>query len=181
MHVPDRPRADRRRLGQHAQPAQRLRHRDQVLGRHDRQLGGEAVQPRDAVLGVVAGVARVGRARGARAAVPARPPHGRRDEVAAREAVAGVLDAAEQLVAEDEPLLAGGRDAEPALGDLAIGPADADLERAHQHLAARGPRLGHLRHGGRAGHSRAGDERLHHPSGGARRTAPSAAEPTQAR
>ena len=55
------------------------------------------------------------------------------------------LDPAEQLVAEHEPVLAVGRDAEQALGDLAVGAADADLERAHEH---RSRRVGGLRHVG---------------------------------
>jgi hypothetical protein len=66
-----------------------------VLRRHDGQLGGEPVQAGDPVLAVVAGVAGVRRPVRARAAVPARAPHRRRDEVAAGEAAAAALDPAE--------------------------------------------------------------------------------------
>ena len=51
-------------------PAERLGHGDEVLGGHDRELGGEAVQPRDPVLGVVAGLARVRRTLRARVQCP---------------------------------------------------------------------------------------------------------------
>jgi hypothetical protein len=187
--VPQRARADRGGLGEHAQPAERLGHRDEVLRRHHGELGGEAVQPRDAVLGVVAGVAGVGGARGARAAVAAGPAHGRGDEVAAREAQTALLDPAQQLVAQDQAVVAGRGDAEPALGDLAIGTADADLERPHQHLRALGARHGHLHHRGGVRRARAGHERLHQPGSAiagrdgadACSTAPSAAEPTDSR
>ena len=113
------------------------------------ELAREAVQPGDAALGVVAGVAGVRRALGARRAVPARAPHGRGDEVAAREAVPVALDDAEELVAEDEPLAPARRHAEQPLGDLAVGAADADLERAQEHLAGPGRGVGDLRDLGR--------------------------------
>jgi hypothetical protein len=87
------------------------------------------------------------------------------------------LDAAQQLVAEDEPVLARRRDAEEALGDLPVRAADADLERADQELATRGSRRGHLGDRGAPVHAGGDDESLHQ----ARRTAPSAAEPTWAR
>ena len=61
---------------------------------------------------VIAGVAGVRRTLGARVAVPARPPHRRGDQVAAREAVAVSLDDAEQLVPEDEAVAALGGHAE---------------------------------------------------------------------
>ena len=45
-------------------------------------------------------------------------------------------------MAQDQPLLAGGRDPEPALGDLAVGPADADLDRPDEHLRRLRARVG---------------------------------------
>ena len=134
--------APRGRRSTRARPArrvaQRLRHRDQVLGGHDRELAGEAVQAGDPVLAVVAGGAGVGRALRARVAVAARAPHGRGDEVAGGEAVA----ARSTRPSSSWPRMSGsspGRgDPEQALRDLAVGPADADLERPHEQLAAAG-------------------------------------------
>ena len=113
---------------------------DHVLGVLDHQLAGEALERRDAALGVVAGVARVGRALLAGAAVPARAADGGGHEVALREAVAALDHDAEQLVAEDQLGLAGRRGAELAGRDLAVGAADADLERADQQRARRAAR-----------------------------------------
>ena len=136
--VTDRPRADRRGLGQHPQPSERARHSHQVLGGLGGQLAGEAVQPGDAPLGVVAGVAGVRRSLAARLAVPARAPHGRRHDVAALEAVAARLDDAEELVAEEQALAARRGHAERALRDLAVRAAHAHLERAQEQLAGAG-------------------------------------------
>jgi hypothetical protein len=138
------------------------------------------VQPRDAPLEVEARVARVGRALGARCAATARAPHRRRNKVAAREAVTVALDGGEQLVTEHEPLLAVRRDSEQSLGDLAIGAADADLERPQQHLVRLRPRVRHLFDARRVRDARNRDERVHQP-GRVPRTAPSEAEPTSAR
>ena len=52
--VAEAARADRGRLGEDAEAAERRGDRDEVLGRLDDELGGEAVQPGDAALGVVA-------------------------------------------------------------------------------------------------------------------------------
>ena len=49
--------------------------------------------------------------------------------------MAVALDDAEQLVPEHERAAVGGH-AEEALGDLAVGAADADLEHAQQHAVA---------------------------------------------
>ena len=56
-------------------------------------------------------------------------------EVAAREAVAVALDDAEELVAEHQRVAARRSYAEDALGDLAVGAADADLQGAEEDLA----------------------------------------------
>ena len=86
------------------------------------------------------------------------------------------LDAGEQLVAEHEPLRALGRRAEVALVHLAVGAADADAQRAQQHLAGVRARVGDLLERGRARLAGADGERDH-----GRSTAPSEAEPTCAR
>ena len=159
--------ADRRRLGQHAQPPELARHRDELVGRLGHELAGEAVQARDAALDVVAGGAGVRRSLRARVAVAAGAPHGRGHEVAAREAVAVLLHRAEELVAEDERLPAARGDPEQPLADLAVGPAHPDLERPHEHLARRRDRRGHLLHPRGAGDARPRDERQHPPVRGA--------------
>ena len=71
------------------------------------------------------------------------------------------LDHAEQLVAEHEPVAVVRRDPEGALGDLAIGAADADLQRPQEHLARAGPRVRHLGDGGAVRPAGSGDEGLH--------------------
>ena len=73
--------ADGRRLGEHAEPPERRRHRDEVLRRLGDELAREAVQARDAALEVVAGVAGVGRAR---RRTRAQRPHDRRTVAATR-------------------------------------------------------------------------------------------------
>ena len=122
----------------------RVGHRDEVLGRLGDELGREAVQARDAPLAVVAGQARVRRALVAREAVPAGAAHRRADEIPAREPVAVGLDPCQQLVAEDELLLAVGRDAEQALGDLAVGAAHPDAHGPQQDLVRRRDDVGDL-------------------------------------
>ena len=89
------------------------------------------------------------------------------------------LDDAQQLVAEDQPPLARGRDAEEALGDLAVGPAHPDLERAHEDLPRLRDGIGDGDDLGGARPAGGRDERQHGQTG--RRTAPSVAEPTAAR
>jgi hypothetical protein len=173
--MPQRTRAHRRRLRQHADAPERLRDRNQlgrVLGDH---LAREAVQPRDATLAVVTRQARVGRGLCACDAVPARPAHRRRDEVAAREAVAVLGDDRQHLVPEHErPVVR--RDAEEAVRDLAVGAADADLERPQDDRPRR-PVVGHLADARRARAAGLRHERERH----ARSTAPSDADVTCAR
>ena len=94
--------ADRRRFGQDPEPAQRSRDRDELTRIFDDQLAREPVQTGDPPLDVVAGQARIGEAVRAGKTVPAGTPHGRRDEVALREALTVALDDAEQLVTEHE-------------------------------------------------------------------------------
>src|SRR5204862_2499541 len=114
--MPDRPPADRGRLGEYAEPSERAGDRDQLRGVLGDVLAREAVQARDAAFGVVAGEARVGRPVLARAAVRARAADGRGHEVSGGEAVPAVGDDAEQLVTEHELGSAVGRYAEHALG-----------------------------------------------------------------
>ena len=84
-----------------------------------------------------------------------------RHEVALREPVAVLGDDAEQLVAEDQVGLTGRRRPELAGRDLAVGAADADLERPDQQAVR--PRLGvrDRRGAGRARLEGGGDQRLH--------------------
>ena len=65
----------------------------------------------------------------------ARAADGRGDELAAREAVPVPLDDGEGLVAEHEQRLILGWDPEVAFRDLAVGAANADLERADEYFA----------------------------------------------
>ena len=67
-------------------------------------------------------------------------------------------------MAEDQPLLAGGRDAEPALRDLAVGAADADLDGPDEQLRRR-PAAGRASRRRRSSRPTPGrsDERLHQP------------------
>ena len=81
--VADPPLADRRRLGEHAEPRRASREGDELLRLLGDELPCEPVQsviPRSRVVAREAGV---GRALGAGDAVPARAADGRRDEVAA--------------------------------------------------------------------------------------------------
>ena len=173
--VPQCAHAIRHRLGEDAETSQVARDRNELRRILADELAGEPVQARDAALAVVTGEARVRRALSARDAMPARPAHCRRDEVAAREAGGVSLDDAERLVSEHEQLLPFGRNAEEAVDDLAVGPAYAHLEHAHRHLA--GADLGRcdLVDARAARDTGLDDERLH-PS-----TAPSVAGPTSAR
>ena len=128
--VPDPALADRSRLHEHAETAERLRHADQLRRILAEELAGEPVQPRDPALAVVTREAGVGGALVARDAARAGAADDRRDEVAARVAVPVAVDDAEELVAEHEHVVARWGDAEEALGDLPVGAADTDLERA---------------------------------------------------
>ena len=110
--VTERALADRRRLGEDTEPAQRPRNRDELAGIFDDQLAREPVQPCDPALDVVARQARIGEAVRAGETVPAGTSHGRGDEVAPREAMAVALDQAEQLVTEHELRAVGRCDAE---------------------------------------------------------------------
>ena len=187
-HVPKSPRADRRRLGEHAQSTERAWDRDELRRVLGDELAREPVESSDPAFAVVARQARIRRSLGAGHAVRAGAAHGRRDEVAAREAVPVQLDGREHLVAEHERTLAGRRDSEQAVRDLAVGSAHADLEHPQQHLVRAGRDRRDVGHTRRVGHSGPGDERLHLPAQPATAvavrdpsTAPSDAEPTRAR
>ena len=133
----DPTRADRRRLGKHPEATELVRDADELVGVLDHQLPGEAVEPRDAALAVVAGEAGVGRTFCACEAVSARPAHRSAHEVALREPVSVTFDECERLVAEHELLRVVGRDTEDPFRDLAVGAADADLEHAEQDAVSR--------------------------------------------
>src|SRR5829696_5026846 len=75
----DRPLADRRRLHEHAEPAEYARDADQLGWILGKELACEPVQARDPALAVVAGQAGIGGAVATRETVPARPAHDRRD------------------------------------------------------------------------------------------------------
>ena len=156
--------ADRRRLGEDAQRPERRRDRDQLARILRHELPREAVQPCDPALAVVAGEARVRRARLAGRAVPAGAAHRRGDELAAREAVAVALDDGEELVTEHEAATLR-RGPEMPVRDLAVGAADADLERPDDDVAL-GALVRDLRDARRPGPARLGDERERHLSAG---------------
>src|SRR5438477_176271 len=127
--------ADRRRLREHAEAAERFRNCNQVLRILRDERTCVAVQTCDPALAVVAGQARVRRVLSARDAMAARAANGRGDELVAREAVAVSLDDGQRLVPEHEQRLALRRDPEQAFGDLAVRAAHAHLERADEHFA----------------------------------------------
>src|SRR5262249_54391063 len=99
----------------------------------EHELSREPVEPRDPSLAVVAGETRVGGAFTAGEAVPARASHGGADEIALRESVPVARNLCQRLVSEDKPRLAVRGDAELDLGDLAVGPADTDLDYPQKH------------------------------------------------
>ena len=184
--VPQRTLADRRGLGQDAERAERARDGDDLRRVLDDELAGEAVQPRDPALEVVARQARVRRAFRAGETVAAGAADDRGHQVAAREAVPVTLDPSEELVPEHQLALVVGRDAEVAVRDLAVGAAHADFQHADRHAVSR--RLRHVGDVRRADRARPSDERLHLRRGQAahacmvsRSTAPSEAEPTSSR
>src|SRR6185437_10206551 len=127
--------ADRCRLGEHAETAERFRNRDQLRRILRDELSVVAVEPRDSAFAVVAGQTRVRGFLGAGEAMPAGPTDGRSDELAAREAVAVSLDDGQRLVAEDEQRLVHRWGAEEAFGNLAVGAAHSHFERAEEHFA----------------------------------------------
>ena len=129
---------DARRLQQHAELAERRIDLDRVTRLDAKPLGAEAVQALDAALGVAAVAAHVPFAGGAgRAGHRIGPPHDADDVVAGGEAAAGRrLDhLAVGFMAEHQPLAAGRRLAVGAGDDFAVGAADAERQRAHQHRA----------------------------------------------
>ena len=69
------------------------------------------------------------------------------------------LDDGQRLVAEHELVALVGRVAEDAFGDLAVGPAHADLEHAEQHAVA--GRFWDVADTRRVRCARRGEERLH--------------------
>ena len=178
--MPHGARADRGGSGQHADRAQAGRHRHEVLGQLGDEVAREAVQRRDAALGVVARQARVGRIRRARAH-RARTTAARRWPTRSPRAEAGPSRSTRP--SSSWPEHQGGAvrrcDPEVAADDLAVGAATADLDDPEQHAVVRRGRLGHLLDARRAGGAGINDERLHQPSG-IRRTAPSEADPTSA-
>ena len=99
-------------------------------------LRPEAVERLDAVLRVLAIAAHVPFARRAvLAGHRIRVPHDADDEIALREAAAlrRFFDAAERFVADDQPLMAGGRGAVFGGDDLPVGAAHAESNGAHEH------------------------------------------------
>jgi hypothetical protein len=126
--------ADRRRLREHAEAAERFRNCDQLLRILRDELPGVAVQARDPALAVVTGQTRVRKPLRTCDAVAARAANGRGDELAAGEAVTISLDDGQCLVAEHEQWVAFGWDPEQALRDLSVGAAHADLERADENF-----------------------------------------------
>ena len=173
LHVAQRAGADRRRLGEHAEPPERLGHRDDVLGGHDGQLGGEAVQARDAVLGVVAGVARVRRARprtrcSARTSAGRSRSRGRRGRSRGRRARRGRA-ARGPRISRSSP--AGGMPNQPSEISRSVPQTPTSTGRTSTSSPA-GRGSGIVGHRGRAAHAGPGDERLHQPAraGRARRT-----------
>jgi hypothetical protein len=76
-------------------------------------------------------------------------------------AVRRLANAAERLVAEDEPLGAGRRPAVLAVHDLAVGAADAEGDAVDQQVARAGLRLRHVDDRRRAGLQRDDGECAH--------------------
>src|SRR5262245_26547099 len=93
------------------------------------------MQACDPALAVVAGQTRIWRVFRACDATATRAADGRSDELPAREAVTVSLDDAQRLVPEHQQSLVPGWDPEEPFRDLAVGAADADLQRADEHLA----------------------------------------------
>src|SRR5215203_782432 len=127
---------DARRLGEDAERPEVIGYRDGevLLDRHE--LGAVAVERLDAALRVLAVPAHVPLAHGAAGArdgvgAPDDPGH----QLAGVEAAASLADTAEELVPEHEPLVSLRRLAVGAVEDLAVGAADAEVERLDEQLA----------------------------------------------
>src|SRR5262249_45457537 len=129
---------DRERLEQYPDRAQLRRNPDQVGRVLDVPLGQVAVHPQDAALDEATGVAEVGHALPAVLAAAAARPGRPADVVAGPASPVGrarLLDLAERLVAEHQPLLARRWRAVSAGKDLAIGAAHADAQHPHADAA----------------------------------------------
>src|SRR6185312_7324032 len=118
---------------------------DQEGRLHAEMLGAIAVTLLDAALGVepvAAHVPRILRASRTRHGVG--PPHDPRDEVSFGEAGAfgRVEHTAERFMSKDEAILPGRRPAIESGGNFAIGAANTERERLHQHRAFARRRLG---------------------------------------
>ena len=100
---------DARRLGEHAERAELVGDRDREVLLDGHELRAVAVERLDAPLGVLAVAAHVPLALGAAGAGHRiGPADDARDELARLEPAAAVAHAAEQLVAEHQPLVPGG-------------------------------------------------------------------------
>ena len=137
----------RGRLDEDAPQPERGRDGHEPVGVGAVAVPGEAVGAGDAVLGVPAVAAHVllaGRAAAARHGV--RLAHDGDDEVALGEPgpLRRLEDAAERLVAEDEPVLALGGLAVLPGEDLAVGAAHPDRDGRDEHLPLVGGRVVHL-------------------------------------
>ena len=138
---------DAGRLDQDAVHAERRIELDQKVRLDAEKIRAVAVALLDAALGVAAVAAHVPFADGAaRARHRIGPAHDADDEIAGFEAAIGrrFLHLAERLVADDQTLLARRRPAIGAGDDLAVGAADAERQRAHQHRAVRRRRGGDI-------------------------------------
>jgi len=93
--------------------------------------------------------------------VAARAAHGRAYKVTAREAVAVGFDTRQQLVAEDQVLLAVGRNAEPPVGDLPVGAAHSHAQGTQEDFVGTGRGVRDLGHPGRVRMTGRGDESEH--------------------
>ena len=114
-------------------------HHVHVVRRIDHLVGHEAVPAHDAALGVGAGDAEVRPVvvAGAALGVAAGATHRRDHQIAGLEVLdcaADLDDLAQRLVTHHQVLLAGRRGAVLESGDIAIGPADADLQHPDPRL-----------------------------------------------
>jgi hypothetical protein len=150
-----------RRLEQHARGAEARIDLHQETRRGAPALGGEPVGLLDAALGVATVATHVPFAeRAIQARHRVGMSHDADDHVAdAEAAVRGrIHDTAERFVAEHQPLVAGASFTVSTVDQLAVGPAHADREGAHQDRALLARRLFHLaklqrsRLAGRDGH-----------------------------
>ena len=157
--------ADRGRLGQHAQPPERARHGDELVGGLGHELAGEAVQARDAALDVVAGGAGVRRALRARTAVAA----ARRTVAVTRSPRAKPWPSRSTSPRSSWPRMSS---CPPSRARSRTGPrrSPGRSRTRRPRARARAPRpaaatgVGHLLHARRAGDAGPRDERLHRRS-----------------